>query len=366
MIHDDNLNKITPFEDVSKITSLFDILINQNDIIDQKNNTFWLDNAFIRVSNGNKDILNSFLKRGAKKFVFNSNESCKSGGVQFQYSAISLNPENLPEVEFENFVTRDIICNQTNENSIQKIRTSLQTNNLEQFNVYLIVQKFSDQELALIKEYKLRPIVQLKEPFNLNNVFDWFIKLIFDGTDNLIPTITQDSAKNILMQAFSNRESLKKAIETNTGTYFSRSRQKLWTKGETSGNVQKLFKVRYDCDFDSLIFTVEQSGNACHKNSYSCFNTEDFDFNSLYSIIENRKNNFIKNSYTSKILQNEQMIMDKIQEECLEVVNYKDKDNLVWELGDIIYFLQVLMVNKNIKLAEVLAELRRRNVINVK
>lgn len=89
---------------------------------------------------------------------------------------------------------------------------------------------------------------------------------------NLVPTIVQDSkTKEVLMLAYSNEESLKKTLESGKATYFSRSRNELWTKGETSGNFQKIIKISVDCDLDTLLFEVEQTGNACHTGNHSCF-----------------------------------------------------------------------------------------------
>ena len=89
---------------------------------------------------------------------------------------------------------------------------------------------------------------------------------------NLVPTIVQNSeTKAVLMLAYSSKESLQKTVETGKATYFSRSRQRLWTKGETSGNYQKIVNIFIDCDEDTLLFEVEQTGNACHTGNYSCF-----------------------------------------------------------------------------------------------
>lgn len=365
MTQDDKSYLMAPFKDILDITTLFDIIINQNDIIDQNNTSFWLDNTFIIIQNNNQDSIHALLKRGVKKFVFDINESNQIK-VQPQYYALVIYPDNFVKFNTKNCHSKDIIFAQNDEDSIKKIENFLGTNKLENVNLYLIVESFTTEELQLVKKFNLRPLVQLNPSFDLDNVQEWFLELFFNNNDKLISTIVQDPSKNILMQAYSNRISLEKAIKEKKGIYFSRSRKQLWTKGETSGNSQTLLKVRYDCDFDSLIFTVEQTGNACHTNSYSCFNINDFDFNTLYTIIEGRRDSYKDNSYTSKLLQDEKMIMDKIKEESLEVINYRDRDNLVWELGDIFYFLQVLMVKKNITLTEVFAELRRRNVLNVK
>ena len=97
-----------------------------------------------------------------------------------------------------------------------------------------------------------------------------FISLL-DFSKGLIPTIVQDEKKQVLMLAYSSKESLARAFETGKATYFSRSRQKLWTKGETSGNFQKVKQILYDCDMDTLLLIVDQTGVACHTGNKSCF-----------------------------------------------------------------------------------------------
>lgn len=97
------------------------------------------------------------------------------------------------------------------------------------------------------------------------------MKLKFDSY-GLIPVITQDvNTKEVLMLAYANKEAIKKTIETGYAHYWSRSRRKLWMKGESSGNVQRVIEIRYDCDCDALLYLVEQKGNACHTGNYSCF-----------------------------------------------------------------------------------------------
>jgi len=105
------------------------------------------------------------------------------------------------------------------------------------------------------------------------NIIDCYIEIMdFEKQDSLIPTIVQDAAtKEVLMLAYSNKESLKKTYELNLATYYSRSRKMLWTKGETSGNTQKIEKIYLDCDSDTLLFLVSQKGVACHRNKRTCF-----------------------------------------------------------------------------------------------
>tara|TARA_Y100000310_G_scaffold310802_1_gene356421 strand:- start:4762 stop:5979 length:1218 start_codon:yes stop_codon:yes gene_type:complete len=186
-----------------------------------------------------------------------------------------------------------------------------------------------------------------------------FVSLLkFKG--GLIPTVVQDETGRVLMFAFSSRDSLLKTFSTRRGTYFSRSRGKLWTKGETSGNIQEIVTVRYDCDRDSLLFTVKQKNVACHTDSYSCFGDREFFLEDLYSVVLDRVRNPKKKSYTSRLAEDEKKIMAKIKEEAEEVVNYTSRDNLVWELADLQYFLMILMAKKGIAYSDVLNELKVR------
>ncbi|MFT4304635.1 MAG: bifunctional phosphoribosyl-AMP cyclohydrolase/phosphoribosyl-ATP diphosphatase HisIE [Candidatus Woesearchaeota archaeon] len=188
-----------------------------------------------------------------------------------------------------------------------------------------------------------------------------FINILnFEKGKGLIPTIVEDEEKNILMLAYSTKKSLNKTFETNKATYFSRTRNKIWIKGEDSGNIQEIIKIRFDCDMDTLKFTVKQKNVACHKGQYSCFGDKDFSISELYNIILDRKNNPDQNSYTSKIIKSEEKIKEKIIEEANELINYKNKENLVWEAADLTYFVIMLIVKKNISLKEIKNELRGR------
>ena len=188
-----------------------------------------------------------------------------------------------------------------------------------------------------------------------------FISILdFDKNNGLIPTIVQDEQKQVLMLASSNKESLQKTFETNNAAYYSRSRKRLWTKGEMSGNNQEILKVRYDCDRDTLLFTVKQKNVACHKGKYSCFGGKDFNFQGLYEVIESRIKNSQSNSYTSKIATNESKIKEKIKEECLEILEYKDRNNLIWEISDLLYFIFILMAKNGIEIKDIENELWRR------
>jgi phosphoribosyl-ATP pyrophosphohydrolase/phosphoribosyl-AMP cyclohydrolase len=162
------------------------------------------------------------------------------------------------------------------------------------------------------------------------------------------------------MLAFSDKESLLSTFKEGKSTYYSRSRKRLWTKGETSGNCQEIIKVRYDCDRDTLLFTVKQKNFACHFGQYSCFGERKFSFQELYEAIDNRIKTPKAGSYTSGIASNEKRIKQKIREECLEILDYKDQSNLVWEISDLLYFIFVLMAKNGIDIKDIENELWRR------
>ncbi|MBN1786076.1 MAG: bifunctional phosphoribosyl-AMP cyclohydrolase/phosphoribosyl-ATP diphosphatase HisIE [Candidatus Methanofastidiosa archaeon] len=190
---------------------------------------------------------------------------------------------------------------------------------------------------------------------------DAFSGLIdFEKCGGLVPTIVQEANGEVLMLAYSNRDSLKYALKNGRGAYHSRSRDRLWVKGEESGNTQELVRVAYDCDRDTLLFTVRQNGAACHTGSYSCFGERKFSLEELYATLRERIESGDERSYTYRTAKNERGIMEKISEESKEVVTYKDRPNLVWEIADLTYFLLMLMAKKNIEPDEIVKELRGR------
>ncbi|RZN50519.1 bifunctional phosphoribosyl-AMP cyclohydrolase/phosphoribosyl-ATP diphosphatase HisIE [archaeon] len=182
----------------------------------------------------------------------------------------------------------------------------------------------------------------------------------FDKSGGLVPTIVQDTRGTVLMMAYSSPASLARALDTGRGTYYSRSRARLWVKGEESGNTQELLAVRYDCDRDTLLFTVQQKGVACHTGSYSCFGDKGFELGDLYETLMARVASGDEGSYTYRLSKDERAIMAKIAEESQEIINYTDRANLVWEIADITYFLLVLMASKGIAPHEIVNELRGR------
>ncbi len=207
-------------------------------------------------------------------------------------------------------------------------------------------------------------IINFDSKMNYSLIDDSLLNILdFEKGLGLIPTIVQDQSNTVLMLAYSSKESLKKTITTRKATYFSRSRNKLWIKGEESGNYQDVKNILFDCDNDTLLFKVEQTGYACHKGTYSCFQDKEFSLSFLYDIIINRiQSSTVSDSYTKKLAEDNELLLSKIKEESLEVINFTDKDNLIWEIADLTYFILVLMAKKGIKFQDILNELwSRRN-----
>lgn len=203
-------------------------------------------------------------------------------------------------------------------------------------------------------------------------------KLNFDE-NGLIPCVVQDFyTKEILTLAYMNEESLQATLKDRQMTFFSRSRQELWRKGETSGNRQTLICLKADCDQDALIAEVIKAGPACHTGAESCFNELLFKDSTqinisipeLYKLVLGRKEAPQEKSYTSYLFaKGNEKILKKIGEEATEVVigaMKESKEETTYEISDLIYHLLVLMANNNITPAEIMAELSRRQVVDQK
>lgn len=175
----------------------------------------------------------------------------------------------------------------------------------------------------------------------------------------LLPTVVADEAGQVLMLAWSSPESLKESLLRRQACFHSRSRDRLWVKGETSGNFQKLIRVRSDCDGDSLLFVVRQIGNgACHKRRKSCFGFWPFSLFELQDIIRDRLKNNYPGSYTASL--DDRTVREKLVEEAGELIMARTPEEIIWETSDLIYFLTVLLARENIDLTRILGELRRR------
>lgn len=185
--------------------------------------------------------------------------------------------------------------------------------------------------------------------------------LNFDKGNGLIPTIVQDiDSKQVLMLGYSNGDSLRKTFETGLATYFSRSRNELWTKGMTSGNTQEFKTALFDCDQDTLLFKVNQKGNACHLDSFSCFESKEFSMQELYKVLQSRKELMPEKSFTTKLFKDNFLLKRKIMEEAFEVVNFEHGDGLSWEVTDLAYFVLTLMVENGVSITEIMNNLASR------
>lgn len=193
----------------------------------------------------------------------------------------------------------------------------------------------------------------------------------------LIPAIVQDAAsKQVLMLAYMNEESLQKTLATRTTWFYSRSRQELWNKGATSGNIQHVNSVAYDCDGDTLLIQVTPEGPACHTGAQTCFfqdliptdaalEQQNDIIQELVTTIRDRKTSPVEGSYTNYLLDKGiDKVLKKVGEEAAEVIiasKNVDKNELIYELSDLVYHSLVLMEIQNVTLDEIRKELERRH-----
>ncbi|AZR74916.1 bifunctional phosphoribosyl-AMP cyclohydrolase/phosphoribosyl-ATP pyrophosphatase [Anoxybacter fermentans] len=200
-------------------------------------------------------------------------------------------------------------------------------------------------------------------------------QLCFDEKTGLIPAIIQDwKSKRVLMLAYMNRESLELSLKTGETWFFSRSRQKLWHKGETSGNVQKIKAISYDCDKDTLLVEVIAEGPACHTGEDSCFYrqlageksslTVNEVISSLFTLIQDRKTNPVEGSYTNYLFKEGlDKILKKVGEETAEVIigaKNQSKEEFIYEMADLVYHLLVLTAEMGCRPEDIAEELARR------
>lgn len=189
-----------------------------------------------------------------------------------------------------------------------------------------------------------------------------------DFTKGLIPAIIQDYySKNVLMLGYMNEEAYTKTINESRVTFFSRSKNRLWTKGETSGNYLQLKSLSVDCDNDTILIKAIPQGPTCHKGTDTCFGTSNIstDLGFLESIIKNRKQKPSQQSYTSQLLSNSvNKVAQKVGEEAVElVIEAKDNNNELFlnEAADLMYHYLVLLAKKDFELNDVIDVLKNRH-----
>lgn len=195
----------------------------------------------------------------------------------------------------------------------------------------------------------------------------------------LIPAVVVDLyTREVLTLAYMNRESLQISMDEGRTCFWSRSRQELWRKGETSGNVQHIVDIVADCDKDALVVIVEKEGPACHTGAESCFHNylwesderHDFTVEGLMDLLKGRKTNPKEGSYTTYLFEKGiDKILKKVGEESTEVIiaaKAGDKRETIYEVADLMYHVMVMMVEMGISTQDILAELASRHVIDKK
>lgn len=196
------------------------------------------------------------------------------------------------------------------------------------------------------------------------NLKDAFISCLnFEKVDGMIPVIAQSVNGEVLMMGYSNREAFEKTFETGKLTFFSRTRNVLWTKGETSGHFLQVVKLRADCDRDTVLATVIPHGGACHTGSWTCFGSQPDERSTLerlYAVISERFANPRPGSYTATL--NEKRVREKVMEEAEELTDDAEtKEDVIWEAADLLYFVSVLMYKEGVSWQDVYNELDRRH-----
>ena len=202
-------------------------------------------------------------------------------------------------------------------------------------------------------------------------------ELKFDEKGLIPAIVVDDETGKVLTLAYMNRESLEISMEKKLTCFFSRSRQELWLKGETSGNYQHIASITADCDCDALEVRVKKDGPACHTGAESCFHNpvlgekvDKFQLEGLYQLLQSRKKELPEGSYTTYLFQKGlDKILKKVGEESTEVIiagKAEDKAETVYEIADLAYHVLVLMVQMGISVVDIRAELASRHIIDHK
>lgn len=195
-------------------------------------------------------------------------------------------------------------------------------------------------------------------------------KIDFEKSGGLVPAIITDKhSGSVLMLGYMNREALAKTIETGLVTFYSRTKQRLWKKGETSGNCLRLASIKTDCDNDALLIQAEPMGPTCHTGSYSCFGEKEnhsLEFlNELFALVKRRKAELPENSYTTKLFNSgANRIIQKVGEEAVETViaaKNRDKNEIINEVSDLMFHMFVMLAEQEIEFTDIVDNLESRH-----
>ena len=306
-------------------------------------------------SNPTLEEAKKIISYGAQKIVL------KAGS---QENILSLLPKNRAAV----YIETDIGTNLKRYNNYTNLffikLTNKENISLEEIRTYTakniaIESKFDISDISHFEKENISVIIDCEYYENKEKMTEAFCQCLdFEKRYGYLPTIVQDyETKQVLMLAYSNLDSLKQALNTQKGTYFSRSRKKIWVKGETSGNVQGLVKARYNCDKDAILFFVRQTGNACRHGKYSCFSEKDIEINSLYNDILNKKRLLPDKALTTKLFEDEFVLKKKLMEKAFDLINYEKNSSLETEAAQLTYLLLTFMAAHNITPKDVLNKL---------
>ena len=334
---------------------------------------------FVKTDNSPKseEVLKQICKLSDCNVLINSNPTLEEAKKIISYGAqkivlkagtqdniLALLPKNKAAV----YIETDIEANLKRYNNYTNLffvkLANKENTSLEEIRTYTakniaIESKFDIPDISRFEKENISVIIDCEYYENKEKMTETFCQCLdFEKRYGYLPTIVQDyETKQVLMLAYSNLDSLKQALNTQKGTYFSRSRKKIWIKGETSGNIQGLVKARYNCDKDAILFFVRQTGNACRHGKYSCFSEKDIEINSLYNDILNKKRLLPDKALTTKLFEDEYVLKKKLMEKAFDLINYEKNSSLETEAAQLTYLLLTFMAAHNITPKDVLNKL---------
>lgn len=374
--HDDNINII---KDIATKTDIR-ILLGGNVKRLEDVKKYLYAGAKMAVLKMDNDANKDMIIEASERFGFNK------VALLFENNDFSIINEKLGEKMNDTKKNLIITRNKVNDDELSKINKDYEflilDNNITKGNIndYFNVNVYGVSSNALVKNIDdvMNVKISLQEKNIKTNIFESKISFSEFKTDDkgLIPVVVQEYKNNqVLMVAYMNEEAFNETIKTGKMTYFSRSRNSLWVKGETSGHFQYVKSLKIDCDKDTILAKVKQVGVACHTGSYSCFFNDlvekEYDntnplmvFEEVYDVIKDRKINPKEGSYTNYLYDKGiDKILKKLGEEATEIIiaaKNPDNNEVIYEMSDFLYHMMVLMAEKGVSWEEVTRELARR------